>query len=227
MDFPWKFWHRPPRSGRRASQDELEHIAVGDPDPTSHPDTVSSYRMCRFEWADVISHALILLWCCTRELGHQCQHLAGTGEWVAAVRRPENHEDGAGQRPERSGCDCRPRTRSRWEAEPISTVPDDLAGRDSTGGGLRTIRRCRLAYQPVNPQSYSRSRSAAAQGPRGPSMSSGDWAARSASAGARSAEASTSRAPASAATASMSCAGRSGSDHCKCTCNARRLTGSS
>jgi hypothetical protein len=34
---------------------------------------------------------------------------------------PGNHEDGAGQRPERSGCDCRPRTRSRWEVESIST----------------------------------------------------------------------------------------------------------
>jgi hypothetical protein len=28
---------------------------------------------------------LILPWACTRELDHQGQHLAGTGEWVAAV----------------------------------------------------------------------------------------------------------------------------------------------
>jgi hypothetical protein len=28
---------------------------------------------------------MTLLWCCTRELGHQGQHIAGTGEHVAAV----------------------------------------------------------------------------------------------------------------------------------------------
>lgn len=31
------------------------------------------------------SRRLILPWFCTRELDHQGQHLAGTGEWVAAV----------------------------------------------------------------------------------------------------------------------------------------------
>ena len=68
-------------------QDELRHITVGDPDPTSHLG-----QKCGFEWADETSPTLILLWSCTRELGHQGQHLAGTGEWVAAVRGSEEHQ---------------------------------------------------------------------------------------------------------------------------------------
>ena len=65
--------------------DELERVAVGDPDPTSDPGTANGYQACRFEWSE-ISQTLNLLWCCTRELGHQGQHVAGTGECVAAVR---------------------------------------------------------------------------------------------------------------------------------------------
>ncbi len=68
-------------------KDELKHIVVGDPDPT--PDSssnVSRYPIhCGFEWTDEASQSLTLLWSCTRERGHPGQHLAGTGEWVAAV----------------------------------------------------------------------------------------------------------------------------------------------
>jgi hypothetical protein len=67
-------------------QDELELVAVGDRDPTSDPGTVAGYRECRFEWAEKVSPSATLPWCCTRELGHQGQHIAGTGEYVAAVR---------------------------------------------------------------------------------------------------------------------------------------------
>lgn len=98
MDVPWKFLHRRSRIG--LSQDELRHITVGDPDPTSRLD---QKQKCGFEWADETSQTLILLWCCTRELGHQGQHLAGTGEWVAAVRSSEDHDEGARQRQVRSG----------------------------------------------------------------------------------------------------------------------------
>ncbi len=84
MNVHWKFRHRQSRSGS-LGRDELEHVAVGDPDPTSDPGTANGYRACRFEWADETSQTLILPWSCTRELGHQGQHIAGTGEWVAAV----------------------------------------------------------------------------------------------------------------------------------------------
>lgn len=84
LHLQWKFWHRQLRSGN-PGQDELEHIAVGDPDPTSAPGTADGYRTCRFEWVDQTSQTLILPWSCTRVLAHQGQHLAGTGERVAAV----------------------------------------------------------------------------------------------------------------------------------------------
>ncbi len=84
MDVRWRFWHRHARSGS-LGRDKLQYGTVGDPDPTSDSDTANGYRKCRFEWADVTSQTLILSWSCTRELGHQGQHLAGTGEWVAAV----------------------------------------------------------------------------------------------------------------------------------------------
>jgi hypothetical protein len=85
MVIRWKFWHRQPRSGNLGPY-ELNHVAVGDLDPTSVSGTAASgYRKCRFEWTDETSRALILPWSCTRELEHQGQHLAGTGEWVAAV----------------------------------------------------------------------------------------------------------------------------------------------
>jgi hypothetical protein len=84
MDVQWKFWHRQPSSGS-LGQDELEHVAVGDPDPTSDTGAANGYRTCRFEWADETSQTLILPWSCTRERGHRGQHLAGTGEGVGAV----------------------------------------------------------------------------------------------------------------------------------------------
>jgi hypothetical protein len=86
MGIPWRFRHCHPRSGR-LEQDEFKHVAVGDPDPTSHSDTTNRTQECGFEWADEASQTLILLWSCTRERGHQGQHLAGTGEWIAAVKR--------------------------------------------------------------------------------------------------------------------------------------------
>ncbi len=54
MDVRWKFWHRQLRSGGLA-QDELEHVAVGDPDPTSGLGAANGYRKCRFEWVDETS----------------------------------------------------------------------------------------------------------------------------------------------------------------------------
>ena len=62
-------------------EDKLKHLAVGDPDPGP----VHGYRACGFEWADEISPGFVLLWRCTRAQGHHGQHLAGTGERVAAV----------------------------------------------------------------------------------------------------------------------------------------------
>jgi hypothetical protein len=81
MDVRWKF--------QRLGQDDLERVAVGDPDPTSptsDPGTAKGYRTCRFEWVDEISRTMTLPWRCTRELGHQGQHIAGTGQCVAVVR---------------------------------------------------------------------------------------------------------------------------------------------
>lgn len=83
MNRHWTFRHRQQTSGS-PGQDQLEHVAVGDPDPTSDG-TASGYRACRFEWVDKTSQTLLLPWSCTRKLGHQGQHLAGTGESVAAV----------------------------------------------------------------------------------------------------------------------------------------------
>lgn len=68
----------------RAVQDELEHVAVGDRDPSGIFVLVDGYRTCGFGWADHTSPTL-LVWSCTREEGHLGQHLAGTGEWVVAV----------------------------------------------------------------------------------------------------------------------------------------------
>jgi hypothetical protein len=84
MNIQWKFWHHQPRSGR-FGQDELEYVTVGDPDPTSNSDAAQGEQTCRFGWTDETSQTLLLPWSCTRELGHQGQHLAGTGEEVAAV----------------------------------------------------------------------------------------------------------------------------------------------
>jgi hypothetical protein len=42
--------------------------------------------MCQFEWVEKASPTVAQLWCCTRELGHQGQYIAGTGEYVTTVR---------------------------------------------------------------------------------------------------------------------------------------------
>jgi hypothetical protein len=81
MDVQWKFWRCRLRSGSHG-EDALEHVAVGDPDPG----TVNGCQLCRFTWAEEISQTLVLPWSCTRERGHQGQHLAGTGEGIAAVQ---------------------------------------------------------------------------------------------------------------------------------------------
>lgn len=85
MNLPRKFWHRRARSDRLGQDDELPHVVVGDPDPTSDARTAKRSRRCGFEWLDATSKTLVLRWSCTRELGHQGQHIAGTGEEVAAV----------------------------------------------------------------------------------------------------------------------------------------------
>ena len=85
MDVRWDSRHPQPRGGN-FSQDELERVLVGDPDPTLDSGTANRYRKCRFEWADEPSQTMILPWSCSRELGHQGQHIADTGEWVAAMR---------------------------------------------------------------------------------------------------------------------------------------------
>ena len=88
MDSLRKFWHRRARSDSLDHDDELEHTGVGDPDPTSDADMAQRSRRCGFEWLDASPHPLMLRWSCTRELGHRGQHLAGTGEWIAAVHPP-------------------------------------------------------------------------------------------------------------------------------------------
>jgi len=82
-----KFWHRRARSDSLGQDDELERVAVGDRDP-SDAGTAPTSRRCGFEWLDASSHPLVLRWSCTRELGHRGQHIAGTGEGVAAVHPP-------------------------------------------------------------------------------------------------------------------------------------------
>jgi hypothetical protein len=84
MDVRWRLWCGQPRSAS-PGQDWLGHVVVGDPDPTTNLGTASGYQTYWFEWADETSHTLILPWSCTRKLGHPGQHLAGTGERVAAV----------------------------------------------------------------------------------------------------------------------------------------------
>lgn len=81
MDVRWKLRHRRPNSAS-FNQNGLEHVAIGDSDPTG---TADGSGKCGFEWTDQCSRTLILPWSCTRRLGHQGQHLAGTGEWVAAL----------------------------------------------------------------------------------------------------------------------------------------------
>lgn len=83
-------WNRRVKSDRLGRDDELEHVAVGDPDPTADATTAKTSRRCRFQWLDASSQTLVLHWSCTREIGHQGQHIAGTGEGVAAVH-PQFH----------------------------------------------------------------------------------------------------------------------------------------
>ena len=83
MCLPWKFWSRQSRSAR-PGRDWLEHVVVGDPDPTG-PGAGDQNLTCQFKWICEVSPTLVLAWCCTREFGHQGQHLAGTGESIVAV----------------------------------------------------------------------------------------------------------------------------------------------
>jgi hypothetical protein len=98
MDLPWRILRcRQPRMGK-LNRDKLRHIAVGDPDPTSHPGTANGSQKCGIKWTDETSQTLSLLWTCTRELGHQGQHIAGTGKWVVAVRTvTDDHESSTPQ----------------------------------------------------------------------------------------------------------------------------------
>jgi hypothetical protein len=72
--------------------DSLDHIIVGNPDPTSDLYRGKGYRECGFEWFDDTCLTLVLRWQCTRESDHPGQHLAGTGYKVAALHHPEKLE---------------------------------------------------------------------------------------------------------------------------------------
>jgi hypothetical protein len=72
-------------------EDKLKHIAVGDPDPGP----VHDDQACGFEWADDISTDFVLLWRCTRAQGHHGEHLAGTGERIAAASPNPAHRHSA------------------------------------------------------------------------------------------------------------------------------------
>lgn len=80
----WDFGHHRRRTGILKPH-ELDHVAVGDPDPTADGSMTDGYQACRFEWTDETTPNLILNWSCTREPGHHGKHLAGTGQWVVAV----------------------------------------------------------------------------------------------------------------------------------------------
>lgn len=107
-------------------KDELRHIVVGDPDPT--PDLSSKVDghplHCGFDWTDGTSQTFTLLWFCTREPGHPGQHLAGTGEWVAAVH-PETQNYPASKDSRESDAVS--------AAEQASGHPDQLAERNPCG----------------------------------------------------------------------------------------------
>lgn len=64
---------------------QLEHVAVGDADPTSPRSADNRHPLCRFEWADALSPTFVVPWSCTRQRNHHGQHIAGTGQRVAAV----------------------------------------------------------------------------------------------------------------------------------------------
>ena len=92
-------------SGRQETanpdHDELDHVTIGDPDPTTAANMGAGYHACGFTWTDEQSSTLTLAWSCTRMLGHQGQHLAGTGQWVVAVhpcRLYESWLEGSGTR---------------------------------------------------------------------------------------------------------------------------------
>lgn len=87
-DLQWEANMDPQSTSRRLDQDHVQRVAVGDPDPTSDPGMANESRKCQFEWHEEISQTMTLHWCCTRQLGHQGQHIAGTGQCVAAVRDP-------------------------------------------------------------------------------------------------------------------------------------------
>ena len=84
MNAPENYWPRQP-SGGSLCQDVLEGAAAGALDFVSDPDTADGRGNCQFVWVEEISQTLSVPWCCTRKLGHQGQHLASTGQWIAAV----------------------------------------------------------------------------------------------------------------------------------------------
>jgi hypothetical protein len=86
----WQRQHHRPSPSAKPSQDQLQDVTVGDADPTGHCGGANKPRLCRFEWTDETSPTLPLLWTCTREWGHPGQHIAGTGEQVAAVQNEKD-----------------------------------------------------------------------------------------------------------------------------------------
>jgi hypothetical protein len=103
----WKF-PRLQRLSNKLAPHQLDHIAVGNPDRTSQGGADHGRQMCRFEWSDELSPTFIVPWVYTREHGHCDQHVAGTGEWVAAVQGAKVGDkgtagiDGRGLTPHRS-----------------------------------------------------------------------------------------------------------------------------
>lgn len=84
MLVPTTLPHRQSRN-EKLNHHKLAHITVGDPDPTTHHSADNEPALCQFQWTAQLSPVFGLLWTCTRDQSHQGPHIAGTGDWVAAV----------------------------------------------------------------------------------------------------------------------------------------------
>ena len=67
---------------RRLARDELQRVAVSDPDPTSDPGMANGTGKCRFEWADGISRTVTV----PAAEPKSWDTKASTAQRVAAVR---------------------------------------------------------------------------------------------------------------------------------------------
>jgi hypothetical protein len=99
------------RKFRRGSlgQDERKDAAEGNLNTAPHRSADNGPQMCRFEWADETSPTFVLRWICTREQGHQGQHIADTGEWAPTTAthsntaRHSDHQHRSPPHPKRQG----------------------------------------------------------------------------------------------------------------------------